>query len=312
MTEQTLLRSLSQMITEQRNPNSQNIDQLSPLEIVQIINQEDKQVAVVVEKCLPQIALAVEKIEHAFLNGGRLVYIGAGTSGRLGVLDASECPPTYGVPPEMVVGIIAGGERALRHPIEGAEDNREQGKTDLQAVNFNEKDVLVGIAASGRTPYVIGALEYARSLGATTVAIASNPQSAMAQIADIAIETVVGAEVLTGSSRMKSGTAQKLVLNMLTTASMVRIGKCYQNLMVDVQASNEKLKARAIKIVMEATDCSQVEAEQTLKVAENNAKLAIMMILSQLDKTAAEQLLAKHQGRLRSALVSQENCVSHT
>ena len=312
MTEQTLLRSLSQMITEQRNPNSQNIDQLSPLEIVQIINQEDKQVAVVVEKCLPQIALAVEKIEHAFLNGGRLVYIGAGTSGRLGVLDASECPPTYGVPPEMVVGIIAGGERALRHPIEGAEDNREQGKTDLQAVNFNEKDVLVGIAASGRTPYVIGALEYARSLGATTVAIASNPQSAMAQIADIAIETVVGAEVLTGSSRMKSGTAQKLVLNMLTTAAMVRIGKCYQNLMVDVQASNEKLKARAIKIVMEATDCSQVEAEQTLKVAENNAKLAIMMILSQLDKTAAEQLLAKHQGRLRSALVSQENCVSHT
>lgn len=304
MTEQTLLRSLSQMITEQRNPNSQNIDQLSPLEIVQIINQEDKQVAVAVEKFLPQIALAVEKIEHAFLNGGRLVYIGAGTSGRLGVLDASECPPTYGVPPEMVVGIIAGGERALRHPIEGAEDNREQGKADLQAVNFNEKDVLVGIAASGRTPYVIGALEYARSLGATTVAIASNPQSAMAQIADIAIETVVGAEVLTGSSRMKSGTAQKLVLNMLTTASMVRIGKCYQNLMVDVQASNEKLKARAIKIVMEATDCSQVEAEQTLKVAENNAKLAIMMILSQLDKTAAEQLLAKHQGRLRSALVS--------
>ncbi len=304
MTEQTLLRSLSQMITEQRNPNSQNIDQLSPLEIVQIINQEDKQVAVAVEKCLPQIALAVEKIEHAFLNGGRLVYIGAGTSGRLGVLDASECPPTYGVPPEMVVGIIAGGERALRHPIEGAEDNREQGKEDLQAVNFNEKDVLVGIAASGRTPYVIGALEYARSLGATTVAIASNPQSAMAQIADIAIETVVGAEVLTGSSRMKSGTAQKLVLNMLTTAAMVRIGKCYQNLMVDVQASNEKLKARAIKIVMEATDCSQVEAEQTLKVAENNAKLAIMMILSQLDKTATEQLLAKHQGRLRSALVS--------
>ena len=169
MTEQTLLRSLSQMITEQRNPNSQNIDQLSPLEIVQIINQEDKQVAI------------------------------AGTSGRLGVLDASECPPTYGVPPEMVVGIIAGGERALRHPIEGAEDNREQGKADLQAVNFNKKDVLVGIAASGRTPYVIGALEYARSLGATTVAIASNPQSAMAQIADIAIEAIVGAEVLTGS-----------------------------------------------------------------------------------------------------------------
>ncbi|VEI48465.1 N-acetylmuramic acid 6-phosphate etherase [Actinobacillus equuli] len=234
---------------------------------------------------------------------GRLVYIGAGTSGRLGVLDASECPPTYGVPPEMVVGIIAGGERALRHPIEGAEDNTERGKADLQAVNFSQKDILVGIAASGRTPYVIGALEYAKSLGATTVSIASNPNSAMAQIAEITIDTVVGPEVLTGSSRMKSGTAQKLVLNMLTTASMVMIGKCYSNLMVDVQASNEKLKARAIKIVMEATECDRTVAENALKIAENNAKLAIMMILSDSDKTTAEQLLSVHHGKLRQALV---------
>nr|WP_314738756.1 N-acetylmuramic acid 6-phosphate etherase [uncultured Haemophilus sp.] len=302
MSKETLLQSLAQMTTEQRNPRSMNIDCLSAIEIVQLINQEDQLVAKAVEKCLPHIAAAVEKIEHAFLNGGRLVYIGAGTSGRLGVLDASECPPTYGVPPEMVVGIIAGGERALRHPIEGAEDNREQGKADLQAVDFCEKDVLVGIAASGRTPYVIGALEYAKSLGATTVSISSNAHSAMAQIADIAIETLVGAEVLTGSSRMKSGTAQKLVLNMLTTASMIRIGKCYQNLMVDVQASNEKLKARAIKIVMEATECSKEVAEATLKQADNHAKLAIMMILSNLDKPQAEKLLAENQGKLRLAI----------
>ena len=302
MTQETLLQSLAQMTTEQRNPRSMNIDCLSAIEIVQLINQEDQLVAKAVEKCVPHIAAAVEKIEHAFLNGGRLVYIGAGTSGRLGVLDASECPPTYGVSPEMVVGIIAGGERALRHPIEGAEDNRAQGKADLQAVDFCEKDVLVGIAASGRTPYVIGALEYAKLLGATTISIASNANSAMAQIADIAIETIVGAEVLTGSSRMKSGTAQKLVLNMLTTASMIRIGKCYQNLMVDVQASNEKLKARAIKIVMEATECSKAVAEATLKQADNHAKLAIMMILSNLNKAEAEKLLTENQGKLRLAL----------
>ena len=301
---QTLLNSLSQMMTEQRNPRSLNIDCMTAIDIVQLINQEDLLVAKAVEKCLPHIAEAVEKIEYAFTNGGRLVYIGAGTSGRLGVLDASECPPTYGVPPEMVVGIIAGGERALRHPVEGAEDNYEQGKADLQAVDFCEKDVLVGIAASGRTPYVIGALEYAKSLGAITVSIASNAGCAMSQIADIAIETVVGAEVLTGSSRMKSGTAQKLVLNMLTTASMIRIGKCYQNLMVDVQASNEKLKARAVKIVMEATDCTKETAEITLLQADNNAKLAILMILANVDKPQAEKMLAENQGKLRQAIQS--------
>lgn len=300
----TLLHSLAQMTTEQRNPCSLNIDCMTAIDIVQLINQEDLLVAKAVEKCLPHIAEAVEKIEHAFTNGGRLVYIGAGTSGRLGVLDASECPPTYGVQPEMVVGIIAGGERALRHPVEGAEDNYEQGKADLQAVDFCEKDVLVGIAASGRTPYVIGALEYANSLGAITVSIASNAGCAMSQIADIAIETVVGAEVLTGSSRMKSGTAQKLVLNMLTTASMIRIGKCYQNLMVDVQASNEKLKARAVKIVMEATDCTKETAEITLLQADNHAKVAILMILANVDKTQAEKMLAENQGKLRQALQS--------
>ena len=299
---ENLLQTLSTLITEQRNPNSMHVDSLSALDIVQLMNDEDKQVPLAIEKCLPQIAQAVECIVAAFQQGGRLVYIGAGTSGRLGVLDASECPPTFGVSPEMVKGIIAGGERALRHPIEGAEDSKAQAVADLQTIQFSSKDVLVGIAASGRTPYVIGALEYAESLGSVTVSIASNPNSAMANIVDIAIDTVVGAEVLTGSSRLKSGTAQKLVLNMLTTASMILMGKCYQNLMVDVQASNEKLKARAIRIVMQATDCDKSLAEETLKQADQNAKLAIMMILSGLDRAQAEDLLEKHQGKLQLAL----------
>ena len=299
---ENLLQTLSTLITEQRNPNSMHVDSLSALEIVQLMNDEDKQVPLAIEKCLPQIAQAVECIVAAFQQGGRLVYIGAGTSGRLGVLDASECPPTFGVSPEMVKGIIAGGERALRHPIEGAEDSKAQAVVDLQTIQFSSKDVLVGIAASGRTPYVIGALEYAKSLGSVTVSIASNPNSAMANIVDIAIDTVVGPEVLTGSSRLKSGTAQKLVLNMLTTASMILMGKCYQNLMVDVQASNEKLKARAIRIVMQATDCDKTIAEETLKQADQNAKLAIMMILSGLDRAQAEALLEKHQGKLQLAL----------
>ena len=299
---ENLLQTLSTLITEQRNPNSMNVDSLSALEIVQLMNEEDKQVPLAIEKCLPQIAQAVERIVAAFQQGGRLVYIGAGTSGRLGVLDASECPPTFGVSPEIVKGIIAGGERALRHPIEGAEDSKTQAVVDLQTIQFSSKDVLVGIAASGRTPYVIGALEYAKSLGSVTVSIASNPNSAMANIVDIAIDTVVGPEVLTGSSRLKSGTAQKLVLNMLTTASMILMGKCYQNLMVDVQASNEKLKARAICIVMQATDCDKALAEETLKQADQNAKLAIMMILSGLDRAQAEALLEKHQGKLQLAL----------
>ena len=299
---ENLLQTLSTLITEQRNPNSMHVDSLSALEIVQLMNEEDKQVPLAIEKCLPQIAQAVECIVSAFQQGGRLVYIGAGTSGRLGVLDASECPPTFGVSPEMVKGIIAGGERALRHPIEGAEDSKAQAVVDLQTIEFSSKDVLVGIAASGRTPYVIGALEYAKSLGSVTVSIASNPNSAMANIVDIAIDTVVGPEVLTGSSRLKSGTAQKLVLNMLTTASMILMGKCYQNLMVDVQASNEKLKARAIRIVMQATDCDKALAEETLKLADQNAKLAIMMILSGLDRAQAEALLEKHQGKLQLTL----------
>ena len=303
MNKNALLQQLNQLITEQRNPNSMQLDSLSAQELVALINREDQQVALAVEKCLPQIALAVEKIVAAFECGGRLVYVGAGTSGRLGVLDASECPPTYGVKPEMVAGLIAGGDHALRHPIEGAEDNVQQGQADLEEIDFSARDVLVGIAASGRTPYVLGALNYAKQLGATTVSIASNPKSKMAEVADIAIETVVGPEVLTGSSRMKSGTAQKLVLNMLTTASMVLIGKCYQNLMVDVQASNKKLKARALKIVMEATECDNEAAANVLAKANGQVKLAILMQLSGLDALEAQSLLDKSNGKLRQALV---------
>ena len=303
MNKNALLQQLNQLITEQRNPNSMQLDSLSAQELVALINREDQQVALAVEKCLPQIASAVEKIVAAFERGGRLVYVGAGTSGRLGVLDASECPPTYGVKPEMVVGLIAGGDHALRHPIEGAEDNVQQGQADLEEIDFSARDVLVGIAASGRTPYVLGALNYAKQLGATTVSIASNPKSKMAEVADIAIETVVGPEVLTGSSRMKSGTVQKLVLNMLTTASMVLIGKCYQNLMVDVQASNKKLKARALKIVMEATECDNEAAANVLAKANGQVKLAILMQLSGLDALEAQSLLDKSNGKLRQALI---------
>lgn len=297
-----LLQTLSTLITEQRNPRSMNIDQLSALEIVTLMNQEDRQVPLAIEAVLPQIAQAVKTIVSAFQQGGRLIYIGAGTSGRLGVLDASECPPTFGVSDEMVKGIIAGGDVAIRYPVEGVEDSQTAAIDDLRAIKFSAQDILVGIAASGRTPYVLSALNYAKQLGAITISIASNPHSAMAQIADIAIDTVVGAEILTGSSRLKSGTAQKLVLNMLTTASMILLGKCYENLMVDVQASNEKLKARAIRIVMQATDCDKSIAEKNLILAEQNAKLAIMMILSGLEKNEAQALLEKERGLLRKAL----------
>lgn len=303
---ETLLQTLATLITEQRNPHSMEVDRLSALEIVTLMNTEDKQVPLAVERVLPQIAQAVEAVVKAFQCGARLVYLGAGTSGRLGVLDASECPPTFGVHNEMVKGIIAGGEPAIRCPVEGAEDNSNAAVTDLQAIDFNAKDVLVGIAASGRTPYVLSALGYAKQLGAITVSIASNPNSPMAQTADIAIDTLVGAEVLTGSSRLKSGTAQKLVLNMISTASMILLGKCYENLMVDMQASNEKLKARAVRIVMQATECDETIAEQTLTIAEQNAKLAIMILLSGLEKDEAQALLEKEKGRLRKALAGKE------
>lgn len=293
---------LSKMVTESRNAASTHIDQLPTLQMLQVINNEDKQVPLAVEKVLPEIALLVDKVADAFLNGGRLIYSGAGTSGRLGILDASECPPTYGTPHEQVIGLIAGGHQAIFRAVENAEDKPELGEQDLKNIQFNEKDVLVGIAASGRTPYVLGALAYANSVGATTAAISCNLNSPIANAADIAITPVVGPEVVTGSSRMKAGTAQKLVLNMVTTGAMIRIGKVFGNLMVDVEATNAKLIERQTKIVMEATDCDRTTAENALQQCDRHCKTAILMVLSGLNADEARQLLTNNNGFIRTAL----------
>ncbi|WP_318460162.1 N-acetylmuramic acid 6-phosphate etherase [Photobacterium leiognathi] len=293
---------LTQLVTESRNTASQNIDMLSTVEMLQVINNEDKKVALAVEQVLPEIAQVVDGIAIAFQQGGRLIYAGAGTSGRLGILDASECPPTYGSKPEQVIGLIAGGHQAILKAVENAEDNREMGAQDLIDLNFTEKDVLVGIAASGRTPYVMGAMEYAKSQNAMVACISCNPQSPMAALADVAITPVVGAEVVTGSSRMKAGTAQKLVLNMLTTGAMIRVGKVYGNLMVDVEATNAKLVERQKNIVMQATECSREEAEQALTQCNGHCKTAIVMILAGVDAQTAADLLAKNNGFTRQAI----------
>lgn len=279
-----------------------NLDIMSSFEIVKAMNDEDRNVPSAIEKALDRIASAVDEIVKTFKNGGRLFYIGAGTSGRLGVLDASECPPTFGVNHDMVIGIIAGGDSALRNPIEGAEDSFELCQKDLENYQFSENDILCGIAASGRTPYVIGGLRYARSIGAKTIAVACNIDSEIGREADIAIEVTPGPEVLTGSTRLKAGTCQKLILNMLTTASMVRMGKAYQNLMVDVVQSNEKLVSRARKIVMEATGCDMNTAVSTLEKAGGSCKLAIVMILTDSSEEEAAKLLEKAQGHVRDTL----------
>jgi len=293
---------LSQMITEGRNPASQNIDELSTEAMLRVINDEDKKVALAVEAIVPQIAAAVDAICAAFQAGGRLIYCGAGTSGRLGILDASECPPTFGTPREQVIGLIAGGHTAILQAVENAEDNREQGAQDLKDIHFSRHDVLVGIAASGRTPYVLGALAYVNELGATTVSLTCNPGSAMSQVAAIALTPVVGPEVVTGSSRMKAGTAQKLVLNMLTTGSMIRSGKVYGNLMVDVEATNQKLVQRQVNIVMQATDCDEATASAALTACGGHCKTAILMVLADLAADEAKALLSQHQGFIRQAL----------
>ncbi|KYM74196.1 N-acetylmuramic acid 6-phosphate etherase [Pantoea agglomerans] len=293
---------LSQMITEGRNPASQNIDELSTEAMLRVINDEDKKVALAVEAIVPQIAAAVDAICAAFQAGGRLIYCGAGTSGRLGILDASECPPTFGTPREQVIGLIAGSHTAILQAVENAEDNREQGAQDLKDIHFSRHDVLVGIAASGRTPYVLGALAYANELGATTVSLTCNPGSAMSQVAAIALTPVVGPEVVTGSSRMKAGTAQKLVLNMLTTGSMIRSGKVYGNLMVDVEATNQKLVQRQVNIVMHATDCDEATASAALTACGGHCKTAILMVLADLAADEAKALLSQHQGFIRQAL----------
>lgn len=293
---------LSQMITEGRNPASQNIDELSTEAMLQVINDEDKKVALAVEAIVPQIAQVVDAITQAFSKGGRLIYCGAGTSGRLGILDASECPPTFGTPRSQVVGLIAGGHTAILQAVENAEDNVDQGAQDLRDIQFNASDVLVGIAASGRTPYVLGALAYARQQGAFTAALTCNPNSPMSQAADVALTPVVGPEVVTGSSRMKAGTAQKLVLNMLTTGAMIRSGKVYGNLMVDVEATNQKLVQRQVNIVKQATDCDDATAQQALAACNGHCKTAIVMVLAGLTADEAKSLLSQNQGFIRNAL----------
>ncbi|WP_268980252.1 N-acetylmuramic acid 6-phosphate etherase [Yersinia alsatica] len=296
------MMNLGALISESRNPATMELDKLSTLEMLACINDEDRKVPEAIRLVIPAIAQAVDLAAAALKQGGRLIYLGAGTSGRLGVLDASECPPTFGVPHGMVIGLIAGGPGALLKAVEGAEDDMSLGERDLQALKLTPTDMVVGLAASGRTPYVIGALRYARQLGCPTAAISCNPDSPIAQEAQVAISPVVGPEAITGSTRMKSGTAQKLVLNMLSTGAMVKLGKVYQNLMVDVKATNVKLVDRACRIVVEATGASRTEAENALSQTEFEVKPAILMILKGVTAEQARQSLQQHNGYLRAAL----------
>lgn len=294
--------NLTGMTTEKRNPRTMQLDTMSELEIVTTMNEEDARVPLAIAKKLPQIAQAAHWAAEAFEQGGRLFYMGAGTSGRLGVLDAAECPPTFGVAPGMVVGLIAGGEQAFLKAVEGAEDDRALGQSDLEAYGLNAKDVVIGIAASGRTPYVLGGLTYARSVGCRTAAIACNTGSEIGRAADLAIEVEVGPEVLTGSTRLKSGTAQKLILNMISTASMVRTGKVYQNLMVDVMQNNEKLHTRAENIVIDATGVTRPEARSAIDAAGGSVKVAITMLLADCSADEARSRLEKAGGHVRAAI----------
>ncbi len=315
MTDQKkLFEQLTRLSTEQRNPASMNIDALSIEEVLRIINTEDKRVAMAVEGELPYIGKAVELVVRAFKNGGRLLYAGAGTSGRLGVLDAVECPPTYGVPFEMVQGMIAGGEVAMFRAQEGAEDKEENGARDVDERRVNAKDVVCGIAASLRTPYVIGAVKRAKTIGAKTLYVTTNPRSRMyspefaevAKALDIAICPDVGPEVIMGSTRMKSGTAQKLVLNMITTTAMVRLGKVYENMMIDLQMTNLKLKERAKRVVMTITGVSYEEANEYLEKADGHVKTALVMIRAGVGKDEARKRLEKADGFVRAAIEGKE------
>ena len=290
------------MLTEQQNPKTMSIDNLSTLEMVTVINEEDAQVALAVQRVLPAIAEAVDTIAEQLASGGRLFYIGAGTSGRLGILDAVECVPTYSVSPELVQGIIAGGHGAIVRSVEGAEDSPEGGKADLAEHRLTENDVVVGIAASGRTPYVLGAIEYAKSIGSPTIGIACNVPSALLDAVDLAIGVAVGAEVVTGSTRMKAGTAQKMVMNMLSTGSMIKLGKVYGNLMVDVQVTNQKLADRAKRIIMQIAEVDATTAEELLQKSDKEVKTAIVMHKQQVNADEARQLLSKAKGRLREVI----------
>lgn len=290
------------LTTEQNNPDSIAIDQMEPIEIARLMNREDHKVLQAVDKVLPAIAQAIQTVTQCIENGGRLIYIGAGTSGRLGVLDASECPPTFNTPPSLVVGLIAGGQRALTTAIEGAEDNAQAGAEDLRGVNLSPSDVVCGIATSGRTPYVLGALTYARTIQAATIGVTCNKVSELSTVCDILIAPVVGPEILSGSTRLKAGTATKLVLNMISTGTMIRIGKTYGNWMVDLRATNVKLKDRSIRIVSGITGLGRNESELLLAACDGEVKTAIVSHTLRISKQAAQERLLESGGRLRSAL----------
>ena len=298
-----MILDLGQMVTESRDPDTMNLDQMNPLEIITVMNNEDRKIADAIQPWLPKISKIVEWAIESLDNGGRIIYMGAGTSGRLGVLDAAECPPTFGVSPKIVEGMIAGGSSAFIKAVEGAEDNKELGKEDLVAHDLNKNDIVIGLAASGRTPYVIGGLDYAGSIGCHTAAISCNKDSAIGKAAEIAVDAVVGPEILTGSTRLKAGTAEKMILNMISTATMVGIGKTYENLMVDVMQTNEKLHARAENIVMTATGVSKETAKIKIKEAEGNCKTAITMILAECTKEEAIERLKAAKGHIRKAIV---------
>lgn len=293
---------LDRLTTEQPNPAAENVDQLSTLDIVQLINQEDHAVAAAVATQAAPIARAVEVIVEALSRNGRLIYLGAGTSGRLGVLDASECPPTFNTNPEQVIGLIAGGPSALVRSIEGAEDNPLDGARDLEGVQLQAADAVVGIATSGRTPYVLGGLSHARQLGCKTIGIACNEENELEPLVDILICPVVGPEIVSGSTRMKAGTATKLVLNSLTTAAMIRLGKTYGNLMVDLRATNSKLRDRSLRIVRSLTDTDERTALSLLEQSDGEVKTAIVVHWNKLPPAEARQLLTDCDGQLRKAL----------
>ncbi|MFZ4079625.1 MAG: N-acetylmuramic acid 6-phosphate etherase [Pirellula sp.] len=293
---------MDHLITEQNNPDSRAIDQMDPLQIARLMNREDLKVVAAVEKVLPAIAQAIEIVTQRVQRGGRLIYIGAGTSGRLGVLDASECPPTFSTPPTLVVGLIAGGHRALTTAIEGAEDNRQAGVDDLRSIDLGPLDVVCGIATSGRTPYVLGALAYARTLQAATLGVTCNDASELSEVCDVLIAPVVGPEILSGSTRLKAGTATKMVLNMISTSTMIRIGKTYGNWMVDLRATNAKLKDRSMRIVSGITGVSRDQAELLLAACDGEVKTAIVSHFQGVSKQDAQEIIRGSGGRLRAAL----------
>lgn len=296
------MEKLSRLATEESNPKSTRLDEMTTNEVLNIMNEEDQTIALAVQKVIPQIEQTVEKVVNAFKSGGRLIYVGAGTSGRIGVLDAVECPPTFSTSHEQVQAVLAGGKGAMFNAVEGAEDDEQLGATDLEKLVIKKNDVIIGIAASGRTPYVKGALIHANSCGATTVSLSSNEQSTISNFADIKIEVVTGPEVLTGSTRLRAATAHKMILNMISTTAMIKIGKVYKNLMVDLNASNFKLRERAKQMVCNITDVTYEQAESVLEETDYDVKLAIVMIIAEVKKEKAETLITNSNGFVRDAV----------